>query len=243
MTWQREEAKAWFSSQSLVQPSEGASKWASGKPRETFGQNPWRAPDNLQEATSKCLSRVATETWSEKKRGALRSWCWFAERECKWCWYQEWRRPAESSTPSVLTGEQEEERYPRKHQRSEDCRNEGSGSSVESSRWKWARYYWSWSHAQVTENTQRSPHGVWTTQRSGVTVLLVLNPVPQFSSLPRLHVGRNRSPSSQALKALVGVVNEDPVLVLQVGLHLVGNRSNCRKRRKVLVVTNIRTRT
>lgn len=47
------------------------------------------------------------------------------------------------------------------------------------------------------------------------------------SSLPGLHVGRYRSPGRQALEALVGVVDEDPVLVLQVGLGVVGHLGGC----------------
>lgn len=44
------------------------------------------------------------------------------------------------------------------------------------------------------------------------------------SSLAGLHVGRDGAPSRQALEALVGVVDEDPVLVLKVGLAVVGHR-------------------
>lgn len=43
------------------------------------------------------------------------------------------------------------------------------------------------------------------------------------SSLARLHVGRDGTASRQALKALVGVVDEDPVLVLQFRLAVVGH--------------------
>lgn len=43
------------------------------------------------------------------------------------------------------------------------------------------------------------------------------------SSLARLHVGRDGAASRQALEALVGVVDEDPVLVLQLSLAVVGH--------------------
>ncbi len=45
----------------------------------------------------------------------------------------------------------------------------------------------------------------------------------EHSSLAWLHVGRDGSSSSQAFEAFVGVVDEDPVLVFQVGLSLVGH--------------------
>lgn len=58
-------------------------------------------------------------------------------------------------------------------------------------------------------------------------------PVCRCSSLARLHVGRYGSSSRQAFEAFVGVVDEDPVLVLQVGLGLVRHRGGWRRRRRV----------
>lgn len=55
-------------------------------------------------------------------------------------------------------------------------------------------------------------------------------PVWRSSSLPWLHVGRYSSSGSQAFKSFVGVVDEDPVLVLQVGFSLVGHLSSWRRR-------------
>lgn len=45
------------------------------------------------------------------------------------------------------------------------------------------------------------------------------------SSFPRLHVGRDGTSSSQAFEAFVGVVYEDPVLVLQISFSLIGHLS------------------
>lgn len=56
-------------------------------------------------------------------------------------------------------------------------------------------------------------------------------PVCRYSSLAWLHVGRYSSSSSQAFEAFVGVVDEDPVLVLQVGLSLVRHRGGLWRRR------------
>lgn len=43
------------------------------------------------------------------------------------------------------------------------------------------------------------------------------------SSLPCLHVGGDSPSGCEAFKALVGVVDEDPVLVLEVCLRMVGH--------------------
>lgn len=67
-------------------------------------------------------------------------------------------------------------------------------------------------------------------------LVLWWRPVWRCSSLPWLHVGWYSSPSSQALKALVGVVDKNPVLVLQVGLGVVGDRSYWKGKRRRRVV-------
>lgn len=51
--------------------------------------------------------------------------------------------------------------------------------------------------------------GLWGTERG------------QSSSLPSLHIGGNGSSGCKALEALICVVDEDPVLVLIVGLCVV----------------------
>lgn len=56
------------------------------------------------------------------------------------------------------------------------------------------------------------------------------------SSLARLHVGRDGAASRQALEALVGVVDEDPVLVLQLRLAVVGHW-RCGGAKRALVPT------
>lgn len=52
----------------------------------------------------------------------------------------------------------------------------------------------------------------------GLVLGLVVRALGGRSSLARLHVGRDGSPCRQPFKAFVGVVDEDPVLVLQVRL-------------------------
>lgn len=200
------------------------------------GSSLGKAKRNVETGSLKTAWSTKTPScWQRDRDGVQPLTCpadrrWLAERECNRCWcptgdvLQRPQRRAETITLIPRVGSI---RLSQKRKKT-TCRDEGGGSCGGKQRTKKKNRVPGFvicikGGAPCGKKSHRSADSV--PQTGGTTRRGFRGDAGGCgSSLAGLHVGRDGAPSRQALEALVGVVDEDPVLVLQVGLTVVGHR-------------------